>query len=69
MAWDCCPSDGSKFKAKPGAVFGENQQTWLLLLKLRGVFLRNRGMTLTEFYQQIFGRLRDQFGRGVRDVE
>ena len=35
-----------------------------LLLKYGGIIVRNRGMTLTVFYQQISRRLRHQFGRG-----
>ncbi len=31
-----------------------------------GIIVRNGGVTLTEFYQQISRRLRHQFGRGVR---
>jgi hypothetical protein len=39
-----------------------------LLLIYGGIIVRNRGITLTVFYQQISRRLRDQFGRGVGDV-
>ncbi len=39
------------------------------LLKFDGIIVENRGITLTEFYQQISRRLRDQFesrGSGIR---
>ena len=35
----------------------------------RRIIVRNRGVTLGEFYQQISRRLSHQFGRGVRGVE
>jgi hypothetical protein len=38
-----------------------------LLLKSGDILSRNRGMTLTEFYQQISRRLRHQFGMGVQE--
>jgi len=40
-----------------------------LLLESSGIIMRNRGITLTEFYQQISRRLRHQFGRGVLGVK
>jgi len=38
------------------------------LLRFGGIIAKNRGITLTVFYQQISRRLREQFGRGVLDI-
>ncbi len=51
----------------PVATAGNRRRSDMaFLLKSGGKLLRNRGITLTEFYQQNSRRLRHQFGRRVR---